>query len=151
MAGRKVDMVLLILGGVVILLILWRGWGKPVLTRGQWRAGAGLFAVMAIGGGALVVLRGAIVEGLGLAAAGLVAAFAARGRRGPRPKVSRDDGRGRMSLEQARSLLGVGAAASAAEIKTAYAKLMRVAHPDKGGTTGLAAQLNAARDRLLKR
>jgi len=26
---------------------------------------------------------------------------------------------------------------------------MRLAHPDKGGTSGLAAQLNAARDRLL--
>jgi hypothetical protein len=27
---------------------------------------------------------------------------------------------------------------------------MRMAHPDKGGTSGLAAQLNAARDRLLQ-
>jgi hypothetical protein len=26
---------------------------------------------------------------------------------------------------------------------------MRMAHPDKGGTAGLAAQLNAARDKLL--
>jgi hypothetical protein len=26
-----------------------------------------------------------------------------------------------------------------------------MAHPDKGGTSGLAAQLNAARDRLLKK
>lgn len=144
-------MVLLILGGVVVLLILWRGWGKPVLTRGQWRAGAGLFAIVAVAGGALVALRGAMAEGLGLAAAGLMAAVAARGRRGPRPKASRDDRLGSMSLEQARSILGVGAAASAVEIKAAYAKLMRVAHPDKGGTTGLAAQLNAARDRLLKR
>jgi len=144
-------MVLLILGGVVVVLILWRGWGKPVLTRGQWRAGAGLFAVTAIGGGVLVALRGALAEGLGLAAAGLLAAFAARGHRGPSPRISRDESRAGMSLEQARSLLGVGAAASTAEVKAAYAKLMRVAHPDRGGTTSLAAQLNAARDRLLKR
>jgi hypothetical protein len=27
---------------------------------------------------------------------------------------------------------------------------MRMAHPDTGGTTGLASQLNAARDRLLE-
>lgn len=143
-------MVLLILGGVVILLILWRGWGKPVLTRGQWRAGAGLFAIVAIAGGALVALRGALIEGVGLAAVGLVSAFAARGGRGYRRSISGDDPRG-MSVEHARSLLGVGAAASAVEIKAAYSKLMRVAHPDRGGTTGLAAQLNAARDRLLKR
>jgi hypothetical protein len=29
-------------------------------------------------------------------------------------------------------------------------RLMRSVHPDKGGTSGLAAQLNAARDRLLR-
>ncbi len=144
-------MVLLILGGVVILLILWRGWGKPVLTRGQWRAGAGLFAVVAIAGGALVALRGGMVEGLGLVAAGLISAFAARGGRGPRPGGARVGSHSGMSVEQARSLLGVSAAASVDEIKAAYSKLMRVAHPDRGGTSGLAAQLNAARDRLLKR
>ena len=30
-------------------------------------------------------------------------------------------------------------------------RLMRAVHPDKGGTAGLAAQLNAARDRLLSK
>jgi curved DNA-binding protein CbpA len=39
--------------------------------------------------------------------------------------------------------------ATAADIKAAHARLIRLAHPDKGGTAGLAAQLNAARDRLL--
>ena len=34
--------------------------------------------------------------------------------------------------------------------EAAYNRLMRMAHPDKGGTSGLAAQLNAARDRLLE-
>lgn len=143
-------MVFLILGGVALLFILWRGWGKPVLTRGQWRAGAGLFSVMAIAGGALVALRGALVEGAGLAVAGLAAAFVARGSRGARPRIGRNGPRSGMSEQQARSLLGVSPAASAAEIKAAYAKLMRVAHPDRGGTSGLAAQINAARDRLLK-
>ncbi|HQP19187.1 MAG TPA: DnaJ domain-containing protein, partial [Phenylobacterium sp.] len=52
---------------------------------------------------------------------------------------------------EARSILGVGPQATTAEIQAAYARLMRVAHPDAGGTDGLAAQLNAARDRLLKR
>ncbi len=54
-----------------------------------------------------------------------------------------------MSLAQARSILGVGPAATAADIRAAYKRLMRRAHPDLGGTSGLAAQLNAARDRLI--
>jgi curved DNA-binding protein CbpA len=37
------------------------------------------------------------------------------------------------------------------EVRAAYARLIQMAHPDKGGTAGLAAQLNAARDRLIKR
>ena len=56
----------------------------------------------------------------------------------------------RMSADEARSILGVSANASPEEIKAAYTRLMRSVHPDKGGTSGLAAQLNAARDRLLK-
>ncbi|MDB5464608.1 MAG: molecular chaperone DnaJ, partial [Phenylobacterium sp.] len=52
--------------------------------------------------------------------------------------------------EEARSMLGVGGDATPEEIQAAYTRLMRLAHPDKGGTTGLATQLNAARDRLLK-
>ena len=43
-----------------------------------------------------------------------------------------------------------GPDATAGEIRSAHARLIRLAHPDKGGTAGLAAQLNAARDRLLK-
>ena len=30
------------------------------------------------------------------------------------------------------------------DIRAAYARLIQMAHPDKGGTAGLAAQLNAA-------
>jgi curved DNA-binding protein CbpA len=41
--------------------------------------------------------------------------------------------------------------ASLSEVKAAYTRLIQMAHPDKGGTEGLAAQLNAARDRLIKR
>jgi curved DNA-binding protein CbpA len=56
-----------------------------------------------------------------------------------------------MSAADARSILGVAADATPEQIRSAYARLMQRAHPDKGGTAGLAAQLNAARDRLLKR
>jgi curved DNA-binding protein CbpA len=67
-----------------------------------------------------------------------------------RPVVRRvRESGGGPSLAEARSILGVGPQASRAEIQAAYARLIRMAHPDKGGTAGLAAQLNAARDRLL--
>lgn len=57
--------------------------------------------------------------------------------------------RGAMPLAEARALLGVGEGASAREINDAWRRLMARAHPDQGGTEGLAAQLNAARDSLL--
>ena len=53
-----------------------------------------------------------------------------------------------MTLEQARAILGVGPRASAAEIRAAYARGMRQAHPDAGGGHDQAARLNAARERL---
>jgi len=54
-------------------------------------------------------------------------------------------------LVEAREILGVAANATRAEIQAAYGRLIRAVHPDAGGTSGLAARLNAARDRLLKK
>lgn len=56
-----------------------------------------------------------------------------------------------VDLADARRLLGVGESATSAEIESAYRRLMLRAHPDHGGTDGLAAQLTAARDRLIKK
>ncbi len=57
---------------------------------------------------------------------------------------------GAMSEEEARAVLGVGPAAAAEEIRDAYHRLMKKLHPDQGGSTYLASQLNAAKDILLK-
>jgi len=84
-----------------------------------------------------------VVLGLWLAATARTAGKPAAARPAP---VARD-----MSEAEARSILGVGPQAGAAEVQAAYARLMRLAHPDKGGTDGLAAQLNAARDKLLRK
>ena len=54
-----------------------------------------------------------------------------------------------LSVREARDILGVPDRASTEEIVAAYRRLMRTAHPDHGGSTVRAAQLNAARDRLL--
>jgi curved DNA-binding protein CbpA len=56
-----------------------------------------------------------------------------------------------MTDQRARALLGVNAQAGVEEIQAAYLRLIRAVHPDRGGTSGLAAELNAARDRLLRR
>lgn len=56
-----------------------------------------------------------------------------------------------MSEREAREILGIGPDAGVEEIQAAYTRLMRRSHPDAGGSAGLAAQINAARDRLLPR
>jgi curved DNA-binding protein CbpA len=57
----------------------------------------------------------------------------------------------KVSLAEARALLGVHETATAAEIESAYRRLMLRAHPDQGGTDALAAKLTAARDQLIKK
>ena len=142
-------MIFLLIAGVVLAVVVWMGWGKPVLTRGQWRVGTGLMAVVTIGGGALVASRGGYEKGLALIAVGGVLAYMTRSRRGPKPPPKVEQRL--MSAAQARALLGLPEEASTDEVKTAHTRLMKLAHPDRGGTSGLAAQLNAARDRLLKK
>jgi len=58
--------------------------------------------------------------------------------------------RAELSLADAADLLGVPVDASREDIHAAYRKLMARNHPDAGGSAGLAARINAARDLLLK-
>lgn len=55
-----------------------------------------------------------------------------------------------MSAEEARALLGLSATFTDAELEAQHRKLMKKNHPDVGGTDGLAAKLNEARDTLTK-
>ncbi len=57
---------------------------------------------------------------------------------------------GVMSREEAYQVLGVEPDASEQDIKEAYHRLIGNLHPDKGGSTYLAAKINEAKDVLLK-
>jgi hypothetical protein len=143
-------MIFLVLG--VALLLAWMWTRSEVIRRGGWRVGAGLFALFLVVVGSVVTIKGEWWVGLPLVGVALLLAAGGRINRRPGPAAgasARPAPQG-MSAAEARSILGVEAEASPADIRTAYKRLMQRAHPDKGGTAGLAAQLNAARDRLLK-
>ena len=128
--------------GLWALIRLGRQGERP--GRAQWRVAATLFSAVLLGAGALVAFRGAWLPAVGLVGAGLWLSIASRQRTvPPRPEA--------MSEAEARSLLGVASAATPQQINAAWKRLMGRAHPDQGGTEGLASRLNAARDRLLKR
>ncbi|MBX3483044.1 DnaJ domain-containing protein [Phenylobacterium sp.] len=142
-------MLYLLLGSALLAGYFWlNGRRFPVLGRREWRVVSAAAALVAFTAAAWSGVRGVWGPTIVLAITGLWFAASARktdagGARPPPPQS-------RMSAEEARRILGVGEGASREEIQAAYTRLMRAVHPDKGGTAGLAAQLNAARDRLLK-
>ena len=138
-------MIDLLIAAVVAALLL--GWLSPVGFRklAQWRAATGLLPVGLIMAAGFVAVRGEWVVALGLGAVAAVLALTVRLPR-TRPVESSN---GAMSLDDARAMLGVDAQAGEAEIQAAYLRLMRRVHPDNGGASGLAVQLNRSRDRLL--
>ena len=135
------------------LIMIWLWSRSEMVRRGGWRIFAGLFSLVMVVVGIALSIRGdwfvglpMLLLALGTAAGGRMNRGAFRPASGPAPERPRDG----MSATEARSILGVGPEASVEDIRAAYTRLMQRAHPDKGGSAGLAAQLNAARDRLLK-
>jgi hypothetical protein len=63
------------------------------------------------------------------------------------PGAGRSDG---MSRAEALQVLGLDETADTAEIRDAHHHLITSMHPDKGGSTYLAAKINQAKDTLLK-
>ena len=133
----------LVLGAIGVWALIRLGRHSERRGRAQWRVAATLFSAVLIGAGALAAVRGAWLPAAGLIGAGLWLTIASR----QRVVSARSEA---MSEAEARSLLGVAATATPQEINIAWKRLMGRAHPDQGGTEGLASRLNAARDRLLK-
>jgi hypothetical protein len=146
-------MALVLIAFLVLLYVIIRGQGRPVLTKGHWRTGAGLLAIGSFAAAALLAVRTDWPEAAAMLTIACALLLGARSRGIEPPKLSPGPGKQKrpepLSTVEAREILGVREGATVAEIREAYARLIRRAHPDHGGSHGLAAQLNAARDQLL--
>lgn len=134
----------LVLAAVAVWALIRLGRQGERAGRGHWRVTATLFSAVMFAGGLLALFKGSWLLGGGLVAASLWLTVASR----QRAVAPRAEG---MTDGEARAILGVSADASKAQINAAWKKVMARAHPDQGGTQGLAARVNAARDHLLKR
>ncbi len=95
--------------------------------------------------GILGLTRGQFIVGPALVAL----AWYVSGWRGPLPRREAPAAPA-MGISEAYAVLGLRDGATEAEIRDAHRALIQKLHPDKGGTSYLAAKLNAARDLLLK-
>ena len=134
----------LVLAAIAVWALVRLGRQNERAGRGHWRISATVLSGVLLAGGVLALSRGAWLFGVGMAGAGLWLALASR-IRSILPKSAED-----LTEAEARAILGVGPSASADDINAAWRRLMSRAHPDQGGTEGLAARVNAARDRLKK-
>ena len=139
------SLIWLVLAAIAVWALIRLGRQGEGRGRGQWRVAATLFSAVMLAGGALLAFKGAWLPAAGLIGAGLWLTVASRQRSVPSRQTDT------VSDSEARSILGVPFDATPEAINAAWRRLMGRAHPDQGGTEGLAARLNAARDRLLKR
>lgn len=138
----------LLLGFLAFAAIGWAQRNK-LLRLPTWRLGAAALGIATFAAALYCGIRNHWGTAIVLA---VIAAWLTISARHPRATAKsapapKSDG---MSLADARSILGVGEGASPEDIKSAYSRLIQRVHPDVGGAAGLAAQLNIARDRLLK-
>lgn len=135
----------LALAAIAVWALVRLGRQSESPRRGHWRIAATMLGAVLLAGAVLAASHGAWIATVGMVGAGGYLIFTSRIR-----AVAVAPSSGRMSEAEARSILGVAAGASPETVNAAWRRLMGRAHPDQGGTEGLASRLNAARDRLLK-
>ena len=141
-------MIFLVLGAVLLAILVGVGrasGGRVKPLRLAWALVAALCAGLAV----FVGLRGQWLISLGLVAFCLWLGASARPGASPGGSAPKPPLNDALSVQQARLILGVAPGADREAIEAAYRRMMRRAHPDVGGSSGLAAQVNAARERLL--
>ncbi len=127
-------------------VLVWVG-RRPTLRSDRYRLARGLVAAFAAVAAVVAGLRGAWIASAALIMVSAFVGGSVRTRRDPQRRPCEAHS---MSMAQARTIIGVGPTATRGEIEQAYRRLIVRVHPDAGGAAGLAAQLNAARDVLLK-
>ena len=160
-------MLWLLIGTAALALLLLglrafeRASAASILSLLKWIAafaGIALMILMLISGSGLRALAGLVLVGPALWRAfqqvragqwrppsgGAGAGQGQAGSGGPPPRQS-----GAMTRAEAYDVLGLKPGASADEIHAAHRRLMRMAHPDTGGSDWLASRVNQARDVLL--
>ena len=141
-------MIYLALGAAALAFFVWLGRAPAVQRRlGAIRIIGGMASLAVFAAAAYLIIRGGWGSGLVLLAVGVSTLMATRTPR--RVDAQPPPAAPRPGVAEARQILGVGPEATREDILAAHKRLIRMAHPDSGGTVGLAAQLNAARDRLL--
>lgn len=138
------------MGFLALVLIGIAGWlivsGRLSRMTGKDGVMLGLAIV-----GAIMAARGGKLWGA--IPLGLAALYALRRWSAARPrKAFAQPGSGPEpeAVREARALLGVGATASADDIRAAHRRLIAKIHPDAGGTEALAEKINEARSILLQ-
>jgi len=140
-----VGLIWLALAGIAVWTLVRLGRQSEKPRRGHWRIAATLLGAVMLAGGVLAGSHGAWIASAGLVGAGAYLIWSSRIRTAPASARTEP-----MDAAEARSILGVNKDASPQAIQAAWRRVMARAHPDQGGTEGLAARVNAARDRLLK-
>ena len=139
-------MIALLLGAVALLVMMGalgmfsRAQVASVKALGVWVGGIGALAMAA-----MLFLTGRAGAGIGVLLVLGPLLWSWRGDWGrPRPVAAG----AAMSRAEAYEVLGLSPGASRAQVLAAHLRLMRAAHPDRGGSDWLAARINQARDIL---
>jgi hypothetical protein len=138
----------LALGAGLLWLLLYVQRQRPLLKRPEWRIGSGMMAIALFALAGFLAVRGEGFLAMVPLVIGLCMTAVTRLPRGA--KAAPEPAMGPISVSEAYAILDLKPGATREEVQAAYTRLMKLVHPDKGGGAGLAAKLNAARDKLLK-